>query len=170
MAKRAGDSYAPGEPHILVGYDVRLRRRRTHAKLDRSLDHGEGLSLTVHKPSAIAPVSLILINSASTSLSLSCCPHFRRVHSAAPWMPRRGHCGRGRAACRSAAPARRETALPSRTSPAPGSTPDASRSRGGTGWRPSTVAPGRVSAWRWGRSGRVRRQSVSDRHPGDSAS
>ena len=39
---------------------------------------------TCHRRS---PRSFNFINSASSCLSFSCCPHFRRVHSAAPWMP-----------------------------------------------------------------------------------
>ena len=50
----AGDSHAPGG--LVPGDTFRLGRRRTHAELDRSLDHGERLSLPVDVPPAVAPV------------------------------------------------------------------------------------------------------------------
>jgi len=40
----------------LVATPIRLRGRRAHTKLDRTLDQGERLALTVDGPPAFAPV------------------------------------------------------------------------------------------------------------------
>ena len=50
----AGDDDTAGR--LVPGDTFRLGRRRAHAELDRSLDHGEGLSLPVDVPAAVAPV------------------------------------------------------------------------------------------------------------------
>ena len=81
----AGDAHAAGS--FVSGVTFRLGRWRAHAELDRALDHGERLSLAVDEPPPLAPV-LTFINSASSSLSFSCCFHlpqgpFRRPVDAA---------------------------------------------------------------------------------------
>ena len=54
MANRRGIAMRRGG--LVPGDPFRLGRRRAHAELDRSLDHGEGLPLTVDEPAAVAPV------------------------------------------------------------------------------------------------------------------
>ena len=53
MAKRRGMRIRLGR--LVPGNALRLGRRRAHAELDRSLDHGEGLPLAVHDTSGGRP-------------------------------------------------------------------------------------------------------------------
>ena len=54
MANRRGMTHAAWS--FRRGITFRLRRRRAHAELDRSLDHGERLPLAVDEPAPLAPV------------------------------------------------------------------------------------------------------------------
>ena len=72
-----------------VRITIRFGRGRAHQELDRALDHGEGLALTVHVPAAVATV-LERHQFGVGGLELLLLLPLPERPFAAPWMPASG--------------------------------------------------------------------------------
>ena len=144
--------------------------RRSHAELDRSLDQGERLSLTVDVPPPVTPVLDL------HQLGIQLFELFVLVPLPKGPLRRPVNARVGIVAVEIEQFADQRLPLTGRQSgrlrmyPMTRSAPAAARSRGGTARRPSTAAPGRDVGPGSGRSGQVQRRSVEDRLPEGRAS